>query len=269
MNLEKVIKKYIYRFVLHKRFIFLVLPLLVYFAFIALLWIIYPPTTNIFDIHNPSNEFSKFMGGLFLYLVPPAGKETIAPLLVGLHYPLYLVFISIVLMDAVVSFIIAFNFDLLERVPYLNKLIYKIETSAKALLEKRPFIMKSSYLAMFILMCTPFQGCGATTLTIVGKLLGMSYKVVFNILLFGSILSTLSYICLFKIVKWVWFSQGPYITILCCLILFTAIGFVTYIVNEKFHLRQVKPIYTILTGIFVILSVLMGILLLYMYFRAN
>ncbi|HJJ55980.1 MAG TPA: small multi-drug export protein [Methanocorpusculum sp.] len=210
------------------------------------------------------------MGGLFLYLVPPAGKETIAPLLVGLHYPLYLVFISIVLMDAVVSFIIAFNFDLLERVPYLNKLIYKIETSAKALLEKRPFIMKSSYLAMFILMCTPFQGCGATTLTIVGKLLGMSYKVVFNILLFGSILSTLSYIYLFEIVMSIWdHCHDLSITILFCLILFTAIGFVTYIVNEKFHLRQVKPIYTILTGIFVILSVLMGILLLYMYFRAN
>ncbi|HJK01357.1 MAG TPA: small multi-drug export protein [Methanocorpusculum sp.] len=173
-----------------RRILFLGFPLAVYGIFLFAMWIIYPPATGI--IGEPSQEYLTLLGLFVAYLVPPFGKESIIFISFGLAYPLWIICLGIILMDMMSSVLIALNFDLLEKIPYIGNLIRRVMDGANSVRKKKPWIEQLSQLGLLIFMFIPLQGSGATTTTILGRLLGMRVRTVFWIVTVGSILSTLS-----------------------------------------------------------------------------
>jgi uncharacterized membrane protein len=131
--------------------------------------------------------------GLFvIYLVPPLGKESVIPGAIGLGYPPWIICCGVILMDILSCAFISLNFDLLEKVPFVRDLIHKFMNNADKIRKRNPWVEKLSYLGLLIFMYIPLQGSGASTTTILGKLLGVKTWMTFSIVMIGSILSTLS-----------------------------------------------------------------------------
>ncbi|HJJ99444.1 MAG TPA: small multi-drug export protein [Methanocorpusculum sp.] len=202
--------------ILH-RILFLGGPLAVYGLFLFSMWFVYPPTTGI--IGHPSPEYLGLLGILIIYLVPPFGKESVIPVAIGLipaaaegipvaiddffaaigvipsaigDIPPWIICFGIILMDMMSSILIALNFDILEKIPFVGSLIHRLVAGADSVRKKKPWIEQCSHLGLLIFMYLPFQGSGAITTTILGRLLGVKAWTVFWIVTVGSILSTLS-----------------------------------------------------------------------------
>lgn len=173
-----------------RRILFLGGPIAVYGVFLFAMWFVYPPATGI--IGQPSQEYLALVGLLFAYLVPPFGKESIIPIALGLGYPIWIICFGIILMDMMSSILIALNFDLLEKIPFVGGLIRRFMDGANSVRKKKPWIEQLSHLGLLIFMYIPLQGSGATNTTILGRLFGMRVRTVFWIVTVGSILSTLS-----------------------------------------------------------------------------
>ncbi|MDV0444142.1 small multi-drug export protein [Methanorbis rubei] len=173
-----------------RRLVFLGGPLALYGAFIVFLWFVYPPEGGL--LGQPSERFLIIMGLLIAYLVPPFGKETIIPISMGLGFPAWLISSGIILMDICSCLLIALNFDLLQKIPFVGGLIRKFTDGANKVRKKSPWIEQLSHVGLLIFMYIPLQGSGATNSTILGQLFGMRKITVFWIVTLGSILSTLT-----------------------------------------------------------------------------
>lgn len=176
--------------VILRRILFLGGPLAVYGVFLFAMWFVYPPATGI--IGQPSQEYLTLFGFLVAYLVPPFGKESIIPIALGLGYPIWIICFGIILMDMMSSILIALNFDLLEKIPFVSGLIRRFMDGANSVRKKKPWIEQLSHLGLLIFMYIPLQGSGATNTTILGRLFGMRVWTMFWIVTVGSVLSTLS-----------------------------------------------------------------------------
>ena len=95
-------------------------------------------------------------------------------------------------MDICSCLLIALNFDLLQKIPFVGGLIRKFMNGANKVRKKSPWIEQLSHVGLLIFMYIPLQGSGATNTTILGRLFGMRAKTVFWIVTVGSILSTLT-----------------------------------------------------------------------------
>ena len=173
-----------------RRVLFLGGPIAVYCVFLLSLWFVYPPETGV--IGPPSQDYLTLFGLFVAYLIPPFGKESIIPIALGLGYPIWLICFGIILMDMMSSILIALNFDLLEKIPFVGDLIRRFMDGANSVRKKKPWIEQLSHLGLLIFMYIPLQGSGATNTTILGRLFGMRVRTVFWIVTVGSILSTLS-----------------------------------------------------------------------------
>ncbi|MDR0981451.1 MAG: small multi-drug export protein [Methanocalculaceae archaeon] len=176
--------------VILRRILFLGGPIVVYGVFLFAMWFVYPPATGI--IGQPSQEYLTLFGLFIAYLVPPFGKESIIPIALGLGYPIWIICLGIILMDMISSILIALNFDLLEKIPFVGGLICRFMNGENSVRKKKPWIEQLSHLGLLIFMYIPLQGSGATNTTILGRLFGMRARTVFWIVTVGSILSTLS-----------------------------------------------------------------------------
>ncbi|MCZ0861071.1 small multi-drug export protein [Methanocorpusculum sp. MG] len=173
-----------------RRILFLCGPIAVYGVFLFAMWFVYPPATGI--IGQPSQEYLTLFALFIAYLIPPFGKESIIPIAIGLGYPIWIICFGIILMDMMSSILIALNFDLLEKIPFVGGLIRRFMDGANSVRKKKPWIEQLSHLGLLIFMYIPLQGSGATNTTILGRLFGMRARTVFWIITVGSIFSTLS-----------------------------------------------------------------------------
>ena len=173
-----------------RRVLFLGGPIAVYCVFLLCLWFVYPPETGL--IGAPSQDYLTLFGLFVAYLIPPFGKESIIPIALGFGYPIWIICFGIILMDMMSSILIALNFDLLEKIPFVGDLIRRFMDGANSIRKKKPWIEQLSHLGLLIFMYIPLQGSGATNTTILGRLFGMRVRTVFWIVTVGSILSTLS-----------------------------------------------------------------------------
>lgn len=173
-----------------RRILFLGGPIAVYGIFLAAMWFVYPPADGI--IGQPSQEYLTLFGLFVAYLVPPFGKESIIPIALGIGYPIWVICFGIILMDMMSSILIALNFDLLEKIPFVGGLIRRFMDGANSVRKKKPWIEQLSHIGLLIFMYIPLQGSGATNTTILGRLFGMRARTVFWIVTVGSVLSTLS-----------------------------------------------------------------------------
>lgn len=162
-----------------KRLVYLILPPLLYLAF----------------VYSVMNIFGYYIAGYLLaYFVPPAGKESIIPLLISYfrNEPLGLIVtvLLITLTDAFTAFFVIWNFDIILIIPKIGELIAKLEEKAKAFIEEYD-LSRNTYFGLFIFVFIPFQGTGSTTASVIGRLLGLDNLKLFLTIVSASFTSSL------------------------------------------------------------------------------
>lgn len=124
-----------------------------------------------------------------LYLIPPAGKESIIPwgIADGFH-PLAMAG-TVLLMDFVCALFIAWNYPLAKRIPILGRYIAYIERMGSKKLEGNPALRAGAWIGMVLFVMVPFQGSGGITASIIGRAVGMITKYVVSAVAVGALLA--------------------------------------------------------------------------------
>ncbi|MBP7121030.1 MAG: small multi-drug export protein [Methanolinea sp.] len=118
---------------------------------------------------------SLILGGLMLiYYVPPAGKESIIPIGIGLGIPWWIMAISLALLDILTSLFMILNFSIALRIPVLGPWISRFLASGDNFMETHPWISKWSVLGVALFVLLPLQGTGGVGATLVGIITGLS-----------------------------------------------------------------------------------------------
>lgn len=118
---------------------------------------------------------------LSAYMVPPLGKESIIPLGISLKINPVLMVVSVVVIDVLACVFVFWNYELLKRIPRVGKILNKIETKSQYAIQKKWFA-KAWWIGLLIFMVIPFQGSGASSTTIAGRILGVRWKVIIVVL---------------------------------------------------------------------------------------
>jgi uncharacterized membrane protein len=121
----------------------------------------------------PYDRWWKWVTLAFLYLVPPAGKESIIPSGVAWGYHPMAMAGTVLLMDFVCALFIAWNFPLAKRIPGLGYYIALIERKGAKMLEGNPALQAGAWIGLVLFVMVPFQGSGGITASIVGRAVGM------------------------------------------------------------------------------------------------
>ncbi len=166
-----------------KRIALLVTPPLVYVTLVAL-------SIELLDYY--------IVGFLVAYFVPPAGKESLIPLMTAfLRFKGFdgftAVFVPVTLItatDAITAFFVIWNFDLILMIPKIGGVLKSVEIKARGIISKHN-LAKKTYLGIFVFVFIPFQGTGSTTASVIGRLLGLEKVKLFTTIVIASLLSSL------------------------------------------------------------------------------
>ena len=140
-------------------------------------------------------DLSKLM---FLYFIPPLGKESIIPIGIAQGIPWMVLAFSIAFVDVVVCLFLIWNFDLAKKLPFIGSGIKRVQLKGASILESMPWVERLTFFGIVIFVMIPFQGSGAFAGTILGRAVGLSISA--NLLavgmgaLIGSVLIALSVI---------------------------------------------------------------------------
>jgi uncharacterized membrane protein len=137
----------------------------------------------------PWGRFVDWGEKAFLYLIPPAGKESIIPwgIAEGFH-PLAMAG-TVLLMDFVCALFIAWNYPLAKRIPILGRYIAYVEKVGSKKLEGNPALKAGAWIGMVLFVMVPFQGSGGITASIIGRAVGMVPKFVVSAVAVGALLA--------------------------------------------------------------------------------
>ncbi len=115
------------------------------------------------------------LGGLMLaYYVPPAGKESIIPIGIGLGIPWWLMAITVTLLDVITSLFMIMNFVLMLRVPRLGPWIEKTTMTGREFMAEHPWMARWRITGVAFFVVLPLQGTGGVGATVVGLMAGLS-----------------------------------------------------------------------------------------------
>ncbi|MCZ9313013.1 MAG: small multi-drug export protein [Methanocorpusculum sp.] len=178
---------------------------------------------SFFFLTMPLNIFYEFIGFLGLYMMPGFGKESIVPLAMAFGISWWQITVGIIVGDMVLAIIIAYNFDLLLRIPLLGHLLRYFTTKTNEVLRKHLWIKGLSLIGLFLFMYIPFMGSSAINTTIVGRLLSVPPKVLLTIVLVGSILATLTMAVGMHAVLELWAANPLYAVIAVVLVIAAAV----------------------------------------------
>ncbi len=195
------------------RILMLLGPAAAYGLLLLFFWFVYPPQEG-FSLFSFSPQYLVLLGLLFVYMIPPFGKETIIPVallggegLINLiatatgivldpsaitGFPLWVLVLGIVGMDIAWAAFISLNFDLLLKIPGVSRWLHWIMRGADSIINSKPWIKNLSSTGLLLFMYIPFQGSGAITCSVIARLLNYSPIFVVGLVAFGSLLSTLT-----------------------------------------------------------------------------
>ncbi len=153
-----------------------------------------------------------FIAIIFLYLIPPAGKESMVPAGVLLLKPEYGIWsvvittISIAFVDSFVALWMMWNWDLVKVIPFLGTYVRKLEEIGEKKWKKHKYLSRLAYIGIALFVAFPFQGSGGVSATVIGRILGMEkYKVFYSIvagsLLGSSLIAIATYFAIFSFEK--------------------------------------------------------------------
>ncbi|MDX1534928.1 MAG: small multi-drug export protein, partial [Thermoplasmata archaeon] len=124
------------------------------------------------------------------YFVPPFGKESVIPLGVSLGVHPALMAFSVAMVDVLVGLFLLWNYRVLYYIPILGKWAHKMEVKARKMIEEGRGFSKLAYLGLVLFVIVPFQGSGAVSATILGKMSGMDAKKVWSAIILGAFAGT-------------------------------------------------------------------------------
>lgn len=132
------------------------------------------------------------MAGLFIvYFIPPAGKETIIPAAIALGIPWYSIGLSLTFIDILCSVFMLWNFDLLGRFPIFGPWISRLMRRGTEQIARHAWLERAYFLGLVLFVFFPFQGTGALSGSILGKMAGMPTGEIFLAVITGSALQSL------------------------------------------------------------------------------
>ena len=135
----------------------------------------------------PYTLFLTMIGLMVAYILPPAGKETVIPLGIGLGIPWWYMALSIAMIDIETGLFMALNFDLAYRIPVLGKILADVTGKTKIFLKSHRWIAGLSFFGIVLMVMLPVLGSGGIRGSIAGKLLGMETRLVFLAVLAGAL----------------------------------------------------------------------------------
>jgi len=137
----------------------------------------------------PSALFWTFFALSLAYFVPPAGKETVIPLMVVAGIPWWLATFSIMLFDLMGALFIIWNFPLALRIPGFGHWAERFMTTGREQFDRFPIIEHISTVGLAFFVMIPFEGSGGVAASIIGRVLGMDYLKILISVAIGSLLS--------------------------------------------------------------------------------
>ncbi|HJK57792.1 MAG TPA: small multi-drug export protein [Methanocorpusculum sp.] len=176
-----------------------------------------------FFLTMPSDVFYEFIGFLGLYLMPGFGKESIVPLAMAFGISWWQITLGIVVGDMALAIIIAYNFDLLLRLPLLGRVLRYFTTKTNEVLQKYLWIKGLSLVGLFLFMYIPFMGSSAINTTIVGRLLSVPPKTLLTIVFVGSILATLTMAVGMQVILELWAANPVYAVVAVLAVVIVAV----------------------------------------------
>ena len=135
-----------------------------------------------------SNQFLTMAGLMVVYILPPAGKETVIPVGIALGIPWWYMALSIVMIDVETGLFMALNFDLAFRLPYLGTILADLTQKTQRFIEDHRWISGLYFFAIVLMVMVPVFGSGGVRGSITGKLLGMGTFLVFLAILAGALI---------------------------------------------------------------------------------
>ncbi len=160
-------------------------PFLIAVLFIYLLYLIL----------NPHGIFWKVSGGIFGYFFPPAGKESIIPIVVNeLNRstnlgPLVIITIvasAIAFVDVITSYFLLWNIYIVKKIPLIGRWLTKFENFGAQKMKEKPWISKIAFVGVALFVVFPFQGSGGVGASILGKVIGMNKYHAWTAIIIGS-----------------------------------------------------------------------------------
>ena len=100
-------------------------------------------------------DLSKLM---FLYFIPPLGKESIIPIGIAQGIPWMVLAFSIAFVDVVVCLFLIWNFDLAKKLPFIGSGIRRVQLKGASILESMPWVERLTFFGIVIFVMIPFQG---------------------------------------------------------------------------------------------------------------
>jgi uncharacterized membrane protein len=141
----------------------LLLPFAVLGVYIAILW-----------LALPESMFLTLLTLMFIYFIPPAGKETVIPFGIAVGIPWWIVAFSIALMDILSTIFMVLNFDLALKIPVAGtKWMKSFMEHGESFFSKHRWLEKLSTLGLALFVMIPMQGTGGIATPIVGRMIGI------------------------------------------------------------------------------------------------
>jgi len=168
---------------------FFVLPFLMAGAFILGIYLIFPSLTD--------GPFPVIGTGMAAYFFPPAGKESVIPIMVNLlresphsfsaFEAIFTGTIAIAFVDIITGLFLMWNFDYFVKVPVLGPILLKMEVKGHAYLEKKGWVRRLAFVGVVLFVIFPFQGSGGVGGTIMGRIVGLDKRKVWYAVSTGAI----------------------------------------------------------------------------------
>lgn len=160
-----------------------------------LILLVVPPLTYMLFVYAVIRVDYYIAGFLLAYFLPPAGKESVIPLMITyLHdYGVLSLVIAVLLItvtDTFTAFYVIWNFDIVLLIPKVGDFLRKLEIKAKNFIKDYD-LAKNTYLGLFIFVFIPFQGTGSTTASVIGKILGFDNLKLFITIVSASLTSSI------------------------------------------------------------------------------
>ncbi len=158
-----------------------------------------PPAIGVFMVLLfylllPYDYFFSVAGAMFLYFVPPAGKESMVPTVVVLLKEAYGIWsipiatLAIGYIDGMVALFLYWNWDLIQSIPVIGPALKRFEESMRRKMKKREWVRRLGYVGIVLFVAFPFQGSGGVGGTIMGHMLGLNPRRVLYAITIGAFL---------------------------------------------------------------------------------
>ena len=131
--------------------------------------------------------------GMLLYMFAPVGTEIVVPLLMfrlqGFNaspHEFVLAVVSIVLVDVFTALFIAWNWDLLEKMPYVGRAVRRVEAKCHEVISRRRWGEGVTLAALAAYVALPVQMTGGLFSSVLGRVMGIERTHVFLAVVAGS-----------------------------------------------------------------------------------